>query len=77
MSDALTKKKDAADGPEWAPEPVIVQIPSDLPDMHAADSDVEDDDRSVSTIGSLQEEGFQTDEDQTLRRSNRVRKPVE
>ena len=77
VSDALTKKKDAADGPEWAPEPVVVQIPSDLQDMQAADLDVEDDDRSVSTIGSLHEEGFQTDEDQTLRRSNRVRKPVE
>ena len=77
VSDSLTKRKDATDGPVWAPEPVVVQVPSDLLDAQAADLDAEDDDRSVLTIDSLQDEGLQTDEDQTLRRSNRVRKPVE
>jgi hypothetical protein len=56
---------------------VIVQVPSNLPGLQSADSDTDDDSRSVSRIGSLEDNRLQTDEDQTLRRSNRVKKPVE
>jgi hypothetical protein len=73
----VTKQEGAADGPDWALKPVIVQVPSNLPGLRSADSDTDDGSKSVSTIGSLEDEGFPTSEDQTLQRSNRVRKPVE
>jgi hypothetical protein len=77
-SDLAMKQEGATNGvPNWAPEPVAVEVPSNLPDLQSADSDVDDDSKSVSMIGCLEDEGFQTSENQTLWRSNRVRKPVE
>ena len=63
--------------PSWHPEPVV-EIPKDLPDFCPTDTEEDDDSKSVSTIGSLEEEPLQPpQEDETLRRSNRTRRPVE
>jgi hypothetical protein len=71
----VTKQEGATDGvPDWAPGPVVVEILSELPELQSADTDVDNDSKLVSMIGSLEEEGFQTGEDQTLWHSNRVRK---
>ena len=49
----------------------------DMPDLFPAATEEDDDSKSVSTIGSLEEEPLQPSKDVTLRRSNRTRKPVE
>jgi hypothetical protein len=55
--------------PSWPPKPVI-EMPKDLPDLLLAATDDDDDSKSVSTIGSIEEDPFQPSKDVTLRRSN-------
>jgi hypothetical protein len=62
--------------PVWSPEPVV-ELPKDLPDLQAVSTDEDNDSKSVSTIGSIEEEPFQSGEDETLRRSNRFKQPVQ
>jgi hypothetical protein len=76
-ADCVFKPEGATvDVPSWHPE-LVMEMPKDMPDLLPAATEDDDDSKSVSTIGSLEEELLQPNEDKTLRRSNRTRKPVE
>jgi hypothetical protein len=66
--DSVFKPEGATiDVPSWHPEPVA-EIPKDMPNLLPTTMEDDDDSKSVSTIGSLEEERLQPHKDETLRR---------
>ena len=66
-ADSIFKPEGATiDVPSWHPEPVV-EIPKDMPGLLPTTTEEDDDFKSVSTIGSLEEEPLQQpQENETL-----------